>query len=173
VLVSSTSNTSNEFRQLNNAAINADAAAKKAAADAAQVAFNLANPCRILQGYNITNGTLYNISFDGGGSYMSFYAVPKNSTNSSFFRTCPPVTENTGWCPPSDPTYCALGLLIFAGFIGVSILTCIGCCICCCVNDCIRNCKRHREYTVERNERRLQVERSGAPKFEIVIREVE
>jgi hypothetical protein len=146
---------------LNNAAINADAAAKKAAAEAAQVAFNLANPCRTLQGYNITNGTLYNISFDGGGSYLSFYAVPKNSSNSSFFRTCPPATADTGWCPPSDETNCSLGLFIVAGFIGVSILTCIGCCICCCVNDCIRNCKRHRELSAFK-----------ASQNQIIIREV-
>jgi hypothetical protein len=127
------------LRKLNNAALNQqEAARKQAAADA----FNLANPCRSEQGINISvytsnasniTNTIYNISFTGGATYTTWYEVPFNSTNSTFYRTCPP-SGPTSWC--NSWQTCAMGVVIVGVVAAFFVSLWIGSCVVGCIRKC-------------------------------------
>jgi len=127
------------LRKLNNAALNQqEAARKQAAADA----YNLANPCRSEQGINISvytfntsniTNTIYNISFTGGATYSGWYEVPFNSTNSTFYRTCPTLGP-TSWC--NSWQTCAMGVVIVGGVVAFFVSLWIGSCVIGCIRKC-------------------------------------
>jgi len=124
------------LRKLNNAALNQQEAARnQAEADA----YNLANPCRSDQGiyFNMSNTTntsiIYNISFTGGATYTTWYEVPFNSTNSSFYRTCP-TPGPTSWCDSWQT--CSMGVVIVAGVAAFFVALWIGSCVIGCIRKC-------------------------------------